>query len=272
VDLPAAAIAFYRVAIAGVVVVAGACLAGRSRSLAPGGHAWSLVALGAVLGAHWLLFFATIKLGSVALAALLVYTGPLFVAVLAPVLLGVRTTAATWAALAVGVAGVALVASEEGAIRASGEAVAAGLAAGLTFGLLLMGARRLAPRVTMVACVAWEMGAASALLLPLALAGPMRPPDAASLAGLLVLGVLSTAALGLVFVAVMRHVDAQTAGVLAFVEPVSSVVLAWIFLSQDPSARTLAGGALVLAAGLATVWLAPEPATARPEGGATLAP
>jgi hypothetical protein len=55
--------------------------------------------------------------------------------------------------------------------------------------------------------------------------------------------------------------------VLAYLEPVSSVLLAWALLGEEPSPRTLAGGALVLAAGLATVWLAPAAAPA-PSGAA----
>ncbi|MGZ4481007.1 MAG: EamA family transporter, partial [Gaiellales bacterium] len=63
------------------------------------------------------------------------------------------------------------------------------------------------------------------------------------------------------FAHTLRHVDAQSVGVLLYVEPVSSVTLAWLLLSEQPSMRTVLGGGLVLAAGMVTVGLAPPPAT-----------
>jgi drug/metabolite transporter (DMT)-like permease len=45
--------------------------------------------------------------------------------------------------------------------------------------------------------------------------------------------------------------------VLTFLEPVAGVLLAWVILEQRPGAATLAGGALVIAAGLVVVLLEP---------------
>jgi drug/metabolite transporter (DMT)-like permease len=98
VDLPAAAIAFYRVAIAGLAIGVVLLVAGRVRTLAvPARDLRRVLLLGAVLGVHWLAFFQTIKLSSVALGVLLVYTGPLITAALAPRLLGAPTSRLSWA-------------------------------------------------------------------------------------------------------------------------------------------------------------------------------
>ncbi len=56
----------------------------------------------------------------------------------------------------------------------------------------------------------------------------------------------------------LRHVSAQAAGVLTFLEPVAGVLLAWALVSEEPGPWTLAGGALVLAAGLVVVLLEPS--------------
>ena len=56
----------------------------------------------------------------------------------------------------------------------------------------------------------------------------------------------------------LRHVSAQAAGVLTFLEPVAGVLLAWALVSEEPGQWTLAGGALVLAAGLVVVLLEPS--------------
>jgi drug/metabolite transporter (DMT)-like permease len=269
VDLPAAAIAFYRVAIAGLAIGVVLLVAGRVRTLAvPARDLRRVLLLGAVLGVHWLAFFHTIKLSSVALGVLLVYTGPLITAALAPRLLGAPTSRLSWAALAAGAAGVVLVATESGgSVDVRPAALATGLVAGATFGLLMIGARAMAARVPPTAFVFWEMIVAAALLAVPALLGDVVPAGAGDVAGLPVVGLWATALLNLAFVAALRHVHAQDAAVLAYLEPVSSVLLAWALLGEDPSPRTLAGGALVLAAGLATVWVAPATAPA-PSGAA----
>jgi drug/metabolite transporter (DMT)-like permease len=59
----------------------------------------------------------------------------------------------------------------------------------------------------------------------------------------------------------LRHVTAQSAGVLTFLEPVAGVLLGWTILEQRPGVATLMGGALLLGAGLVVVLL--EPAAAR---------
>ena len=52
--------------------------------------------------------------------------------------------------------------------------------------------------------------------------------------------------------------SAQAAGVLTFLEPVAGVLLAWTLLAEKPGGTTLAGGVLVLAAGLAVVLVEPS--------------
>ena len=262
IDLPATAIVFYRVFLAASALLAGALLARRLDLLAAGGQRWPLLGLGAILGAHWLAYFVTIKVSSVALAVLLVYTGPLFIAVLAPPMLGAPTGRRTWLALAAGAAGIALVATDgAAAVDVSAEAVALGLVAGLMFALLIIAGGMVAPSVSAPSFAFWETAAASLLLFPVALSDEVMPPNLSSLLGLLALGVGATALLGVAFARTLRHVDAQSIGVLLYIEPVSSVLLAWLLLSQQPSPRTAAGGGLVLAAGMTTVWITPRTAT-----------
>jgi drug/metabolite transporter (DMT)-like permease len=93
------------------------------------------------------------------------------------------------------------------------------------------------------------------------LADRVVPNGAREWAAVLVLGVLLTGVSTLVYVSLLRHVTAQAAGVLTFLEPVAGVLLAWALVDERPGAATLAGGVLVLASGLAVVLL--EPAETR---------
>jgi len=240
--------------IAATVLAVGLAAVGRLGVVRPSGQAWPLVRLGLILGVHWLAYFEAIKLSSVTLAVLLVYSGPLFIAVLAPRLLGTPTSRRTLLALVAGAAGIALVATDGSSdINVTAAGLATGLFAGATFALLIIAGRAVTSHVTAPAFLFWETVVASVLLLPVAIAQGPVPNDASDVAGLLLLGIVITALLGMAFATALRHVDAQSTGVLMYVEPVSTVLLAWIVLSEQPTLRTAAGAALVLAAGLVTV-------------------
>ena len=77
----------------------------------------------------------------------------------------------------------------------------------------------------------------------------------------LTLGIVFTGLSTLVYATLLRHVTAQAAGVLTFLEPVSGVALAWLLLDERPGTATLVGGALVLAAGIVVVLLEPAEAS-----------
>ena len=80
-----------------------------------------MLLVGAMLGAHWFLFFEAIKRSSVAVAVLTVYTAPLFLAVFAPMFLPERRSRVALVALAPAAVGLALIAlaGDEGGERST---------------------------------------------------------------------------------------------------------------------------------------------------------
>jgi drug/metabolite transporter (DMT)-like permease len=106
-------------------------------------------------------------------------------------------------------------------------------------------------------CLVGTFAVAPVLLL----ADRVLPSGREEWAVALTLGVVFTGLSTLVYATLLRRVTAQAAGVLTFLEPVAGVLLAWAILEQRPGTATLAGGALVLAAGLVVVLL--EPVEAR---------
>src|SRR5919204_1669900 len=140
VRLSAETLAFYRVAIAAVTM---ALVLAAARQLArlrvARGDLARLAALGGGLAVHWFLYFETIKLASVAVAVVTVYTAPIFLALLAPLFLVEGRSRVALAALVPGAAGVLLIpipGRPGGHIRALG--IATGLGAGLSYALLVI--------------------------------------------------------------------------------------------------------------------------------------
>lgn len=262
VDLEAEALAFWRLSLAAATLAAFALVSGRSRLLAPGGRLPALVLLGAIQGAHWLLFFEAVKEGSVALAVLTFYAAPLVLAVLAPFVLPERWSAVVLGSAGVGAVGVALIALDDTG-TGSAWAVAAGLGSAATYAALVVLSKRLLLEHTPPLTIAfWDCLVGAVVVAPaLLLVTEILPADGEAWLAVLALGVLLTGVSTLVYTTLLRRVTAQAAGVLTFLEPVAGVLLAWALVSQRPGAATLVGGALVLVAGLAVVVV--EPAETR---------
>ncbi|MBD0330333.1 MAG: DMT family transporter [Thermoleophilia bacterium] len=254
VDLDAVVLVFLRLALAAASIGLAALLLRRGTLLRLPTAPHRLLLLGAVLAAHWFLFFEAIKLASVAVALLLVYTAPLFLALLAPWFLPERHSRVAFAALVpagAGLATIALAGGEE--VGASPLAVAAGLGAALSYAGLVIATKRVVATVHSATVTFWTYASAGVLLAPFLLAAGRVVPRGLEIAYALLLGVVFTALSGFLYVSLLRRVTAQAVGVLAYVEPVSAAALAWAVLGQPLEAPVVAGGLLVVAAGVLVI-------------------
>jgi DME family drug/metabolite transporter len=262
VDLPAMTIVFFRVALTAAVVAGGLGLARGHAALAPVKPV--VPALGVLLAAHWSCYFAALQSTSVASAALITYASTVFVALLAPVLLHERVPASSLLALVIAVAGIALISlsggSGEEEVRLGGVALALGAA--VTMALLIILIKRFAADVEPIRFVVWESTAATLVLLP-ALVVPSFAITGHDVALLLLLGVVLGGVTAVMYITALHKVPATTAGILAYVEPLTAAVLAALFLDERITPAVLIGGAAILAASAIVILRgAREPATA----------
>lgn len=265
VALGASALVFYRLALAALTVGVLALAGRRARLLRPPADWRSVVALGVTLGAHWFLYFATIKLSSVAVAVVTVYTAPLFLAAVAPFFLPETRSRVALAALVPATAGIVLIAiagNEGGNVRPL--AVVTGLGAGATYAMLVIGTKRLRLQSLHPVTIAfWAYSVAALSVSPLLLfSGRVLPSSGGELGRILLLGIVFTGICGVLYVTLVGHVTAQSVGILAFVEPVSASLLAWAILGQPLGLAVLIGGGLVLAGGVVVVAVKPQGAAA----------
>ena len=194
-------------------------------------------------------YFAALARMEAGPLSLLVYTYPATVA-LAGVLLGrERVDARRLAALVLASSGLVLVLASAGTGQLDPLGVALGLAAAGVYSayILVSGsiAGRMGPRVfSTLVC----SGAAVTLTAGAGLLGELRPQDltAAGWGWLTCLALVSTvAAVSLLFAGIAR-VGPTVASILSTVEPVVTVLLAFLVFGEVLGAAQLLGGALVL--------------------------
>ncbi|MEA3078131.1 MAG: hypothetical protein QOF60_3039 [Actinomycetota bacterium] len=244
-DLPAPAIVFARVWIAAAglaVIVATGRVPGRKLfSYRP-----RMVAIaGGLLALHWTTMFAAYRRAPADTVVFLVFLAPVGVAALAPRLLGEPTHPRTVAALALAVAGLALVA---GPSRPSGPGVALALTSAAAFVALVLTSKPLAQAYGGLRLNLMEMTVAGVALVPWAVTAHWGRPHA-EWGWLVVLGLVHTAVGISLYLAALADVPATHVGILGYFEPMAVVVFAWLVLGDRPRPATLAGGLFIVAAG-----------------------
>jgi drug/metabolite transporter (DMT)-like permease len=197
-------------------------------------------------------FMVALTLTSVANVLVAMATGPLLTALAARLFLGDKLPARTWAAIGVAGIGIAWMFGAEAMQGASllGSLVALGVPLGSSanFTLLQHQARQArdgGERQDMLPAVLLGATLSAAITLPLAWPLQASGHDIGLLA---LLGVVQLAIPCLLVVRLSRELPATELALLALLEVIFGVLLAWLGANEVPSGSTLAGGALVLAA------------------------
>ena len=193
-----------------------------------------------------------IDLAGAAVATLLIYTAPAWVAAVGAAFLGEPFTRRKVISVGLVLVGCALVARvyDPALVRLNALGLGVGLLAGMGYALFQIfnkvASRRYDPRTI----IAYSLLFGGVAMLPAqsygsltaSLSNPAVWPWVAALVALPTLGAWGSFVLGL------RFLPVSTASVIAAIEPVFAITLAWIFLGERLQAPQFAGGGLIVAA------------------------
>ncbi|TVQ05758.1 MAG: DMT family transporter [Leptolyngbya sp. DLM2.Bin27] len=206
--------------------------------------------LGLLLAGHWVSFFYSIQLATVAIGLLTFSSFPVFVTLLEPLLFKTPWRWRDGAIALLVVVGVALVIPDYRLGSATTLGAFWGLLSGLSFALLQLLNRGYRQRYSAMAIAFYQNLFAWVSLLAIApLASLALSPREIGL--LLILGILCTAVAHTLFIESLAVLRTQTASVISALEPVYGIGLAVLLLGEVPNLRTLLGGALIVGT---TVW------------------
>lgn len=218
--------------------------------------------IGGVALVQWTYFEAIARL-PVGVALLIQYVSPLLVALWARFVYREHVRRRVWAALALSLAGLALVVHLWQGLAFDGVGLLAAAGSMVTFAFYLLLAERGVHRRPAVPLLAWGFLFATVfwtVVLPwwsfpggqvadrTALLGrldALHLPVAALLAWVIVLGTVAPFAL---IVGALRHVPATRVGIVAMLEPVTATLVAWAWLRETLGPAQLVGAAVVLVA------------------------
>lgn len=206
-----------------------------------------LLLLGLILSVHWLTFFKSIQVSTVAVGLLSFSIYPVFTTFLEPLLLKEKLNKANILFSLICFGGVFLIIPRFSLSDSTTVGVLWGTLSGLTFALLTILNRKLSQQLRSLIVAFYQDFFSTLFLLPFYFV--LQPTlYVREILLLLILGVLCTAGSHTLFIKGMRQIKAQTASLVHSLEPVYGIIFAFLFLGEFPSRRTILGGMVILGA------------------------
>lgn len=221
------------------------------------------------VGRYWLLFsllalasitnnisyFYALGHTTVSNAVFTHYTAPIFVALLAPIVISERLQKITMLSLPIAVLGMVMIVIAGGGLVLQGEhttGIVAGTISGLAYAFIIIFSRKLS-RMLMhhkaVVLLPWI----TTVVMATAVFLTEYHLDGRKMLLLLLTGVFHSTLAPLLYYDALRKVMAQHAAILGYMEPLAAIPLAYVLLSETPSLFALFGGALILFSGYLVV-------------------
>lgn len=210
-----------------------------------------------------LFYFLAIHRLAIAIALLIQYLGPLFVAIWARTFGHEHVRRRIWAALGLSLAGLTLMVQLWNGLELDGLGVFYAFVGAIAYAFYLLVAEREVARRDTISLMAWGFFFATlfwsivqpwssfparAVARTVSLQGSLAGVHVPVWGLVLWVVVLGSIAPFTLVVGALRHISATRAGVAAMLEPVVATVVAWAWLRESLDPAQLAGAAVVLAA------------------------
>ncbi len=206
------------------------------------------ITIGALfLGGHWVTYFYSLQLSSVAIGMLSLFTYPVITALLEPLLLKTKLQPATLFLSILAFAGVALLVPELSFDNQYTLGIAIGILSALLYSIRNILMKKKVGQFSSIALMYYQLLIITLVLTPLALTFnfdwsadvfPQWIP-------LIILGLFTTATGHTLFVLSFRHFTISTVSIISAITPLIGSTWGYIFLSEIPSGKTMIGGILI---------------------------
>jgi len=234
-----------RVFFASITLALVLWLSKQSLKISPRKNYPYLIFLGFILAVHWVSFFKSIQVSTVAVGLLSFATYPVFTTFLEPLFLKEKIIKTNILFSLFCVVGVFLIIPSFDLDNSTFLGVLWGLLSSVTFAVLTILNRKLTQHFSSLLIAFYQDFYAMLFLLPFYFL--LQPAlNTNDILLLCVLGVFCTAGSHTLFIRAMKRIKAQTASMIHFLEPVYGIIFAFLFLHEIPSARTILGGIIIL--------------------------
>lgn len=239
---------WWRCLLAGLLLFVYCRYRGFSVRIGWGTEFWLVLLSGVLMAVHWVTYFYALKLSSVAVGMLAIFTYPAMTTLLEPLLTDKKMEPHHLGLAGLVVVGVYfLVPGDFSLANDMFSGLLFGLFSALIYSLrnIMMKARvkKLNGSVVML----WQVMVTVVVLVPVLFFFPAMP-DLAAAPYLITLALVTTAIGHTLFLGAFKHFSVSTASLLSCVQPIYGILLGMLFFGEFPAWTSVIGGALILSA------------------------
>lgn len=212
-------------------------------------NAYLLIFSGLAVGLNWIFLFQGYKYTSISNATLSYYFAPVFVTLLAPVVLKERLTISKFLCVLMALVGMFCIVGVDGVNGGSDLiGIAYGLlAAGFYASVILM--NKFLKGIDSLEITIIQLLSATITLLPYVLymdSGKSLNISLNSIPYILILGIVHTGIAYLLYFSSLQELKGQTIAVLSYIDPVFAIIISAIILKEHLGVLQIIGGILIL--------------------------
>lgn len=208
--------------------------------------AWFLLLGGLLLGTHWVTYFYALKLSTVAIGMLSLFTYPVITAILEPLILKTKFQTSTIVLAVISFVGVVFLVPEFSLDNSYTVGILVGIFSAVCYSFRNLILKKQIDGQSGMFLMFYQ------LLVITGLGWPMLWIETASFSeitsnwdGLLILGLFTTATGHTLFTFSFKHFSVSTVSILSALTPLLGIFYGYLFLSEIPSGKTMIGGALI---------------------------
>jgi RarD protein len=253
VELSSSEIAFLRAVIGSIFLIFASFIVKQRISLKQIKENLVLLILsGGAIGVNWILLFQSYKYTTVSIATLSYYFAPVFVMILAPFVLKEKLTPLKSTCAALAMIGLFMIVNvgngqAEGNYNHKVGIIYGVSAAALYASVILM--NKFIKNLSGFEITLVQLMAGAVVLLPYIFIKDKMDfsgLNSYSLIIILILGIVHTGLAYFLYFTAFKELKGQTIAVLSYIDPVSAVIIAAIFLGESVSLMQILGGVLIL--------------------------
>ena len=253
IDLSSSEIAFLRGVIGSLFLICASVFLKQKISLKSiKGNSWLLILSGAAVGLNWILLFQAYKYTTISNATLSYYFAPIFVIILAPFILKEKITILKVGCISTAMMGLFLIVYHgDSAIGASYNHVVGilyGLSAAVFYASVIL-MNKFIRNLSGFETTLVQLLVSAIVLFPYVFTKDTMDFSGVNLDSIiyiLILGVVHTGIAYYIYFTSLQKLKGQTIAVLSYIDPISAVIIAAIFLGESMSFIQMVGGILIL--------------------------
>ncbi|WP_164997757.1 DMT family transporter [Methanolobus psychrotolerans] len=249
--IPTGPLIFYKQLFGVLSLLIFIIITGKLSQIVPRKKKRCLLLLGFINTTTIFTYFVCIKYTSFSVAILMLYTAPMYVTLLSPLILKEKITLKGIVALILSLIGLLFIVDlsnvTAGLTTGNGYiiGIASGVLSGFSFGSEIVTIRYIKDDYSSVAQLFWYTFIGVILLLPFA-GKVSEPVFIDNLNMLIIFGVVNTALAALLYVSGIAQIEAQKGSILALIEPVSGIFFDYTILHTPLIANTIIGCVFIL--------------------------